>query len=102
MTHKQQHTATPWEVNGLEIQAKNKHETLIAEVYEENEFSKANAEFIVKAVNNHNALVEALKNSDKRIRELHALFNYKIEKSKLTLSDNERAIAKAEGREYET
>lgn len=54
------HTPTPWEVNGLEIQATNREETFIAEVFNENESAKANAQFIVKAVNCHDELIEAL------------------------------------------
>lgn len=44
-----EHTPGPWEVNGYEVQAKNKHETFIAEVFPENGSARANARLIAQA-----------------------------------------------------
>ena len=62
-----QHTETPWEVyksaNGLYIQTPNRNR-IIATIYptrvvSQHQDMEANARFIVKACNNHDALVEA-------------------------------------------
>lgn len=61
MTPKQSHTPTPWKGLGNAIIADNKHETLIAEVFDENEAWKANKDYILRAVNSHEELLEACK-----------------------------------------
>lgn len=68
------HTALPWRLmNGNEICANNKQETLIAEVFDENEAEwKANAEFIVRACNSHYELLEHLRNIVEMARSVSA------------------------------
>lgn len=64
------HTATPWKLNEMEITTVNARFPLAKVIYYEEcgKTCKANAHFIVKAVNNHEALVEALKEARQAIR----------------------------------
>lgn len=57
------HTATPWQNVGYEIYDKNRNVILDCGLREHltNKEAGANAEFIVRAVNSHDALVEACK-----------------------------------------
>lgn len=71
------HTPLPWELNGLEIQATNKQETSIAEIFEQNEFAKENGTFIITACNEYdknkadlNQLAEMNKNQFETIKNL--------------------------------
>ncbi len=43
------HTQGPWVVNGNQIHAANKHETFVADVFDQNGDAKANARLIAAA-----------------------------------------------------
>jgi hypothetical protein len=44
-----QHTQGPWVVNGNQVHAVNKHETFVADVFDQNGDAKANARLIAAA-----------------------------------------------------
>lgn len=57
------HTPAPWKVNGTQVHADNKHESLIADVFDQNEACKANARLIAAAPELLEALEIALEAS---------------------------------------
>lgn len=65
-TVKTKHTPTPWTLNGQSIEERKTPSCAIAYVYDESDDSlytngKSNAEFIVRAVNSHEALLKFAK-----------------------------------------
>ena len=98
-TQREKHTATPWitanyktESGNWHINATTQHNT-IAEVYEDKNLSaQANAEYIVRCVNNHEALVEALIEADRYLDKVEAWRGHDVK-----WNDIKQAIAQAEG-----
>ena len=86
MTNQPKHTATPWQIEGCWIGNGFK----IAEVQRiGTEEGKANAEFIVRAVNSHDVLVEALKEVRIYLENLDTVDSYIIDKINKTLKQAE-------------
>lgn len=92
----QKHTALPWEQYGLKIRATNYNLPYfsIAEVKTPIDScpSEANAEFIVRAVNNHYKLIEALEKAYSVINQIgnlsgDKLYHHDLEKIKQALKE---------------
>lgn len=68
-----EHTPTPWwaaETNGnYSIQKEGEHRAYFNEIIADR-LSKEDAEFIVKACNNHDRLVKALERSNKELQKI--------------------------------
>ena len=64
---KAQHTPTPWNLNGRHIDAEKGNKLIVSLRSEHDAENLANAAFIVRACNSHDALVEALENAKAEI-----------------------------------
>ena len=72
MTTKPTHTPTPWNTAGFEIWAGSKRITMGQGSFDEKDRSvrRANVRFIIRAVNSHDAMVEALESALTEIDKL--------------------------------
>jgi hypothetical protein len=61
MNNTKQHTQGPWVANGNQIHAANKHETFVADVFDQNGDTKGNARLIAAAPELLDAINEAEK-----------------------------------------
>lgn len=96
----QKHTQTPWMVNGYTIEEKREPSACIARVYSDPEDDcgvseiegKANAAFIVRAVNSHEELVHTLRWVEDKVNRIGEFGMVEAIRTRL-----QQAIAKAEG-----